>query len=433
MKHGIAKFLTASLLTLALAAPALAEPAPLDIGEAIRLTLENNAELRSLRQETIKARAFKLQADGTLLPSVTAGGYLDKQREDQTTAGDRDDNRVARASIEQTIYSGGKNSALRRQSPIKKTIAELMIANGENSVTGELYARFYNVLLQRGNIAAEEAAVKTSELHLKQVRRMSELGLANRLEVIRAGQQLAANTANLASARGQYEAAHLSLMNYMAIPPQDKRPVTGELYLPDADGDRAASLALAERFRADRRQLAEQYKFQTEQVEIAKSGMRPKVAFGATTSYLDPYQKRDEGGDTWRAELSITVPIFDRNVARSSVMTEKAVLEQNRIAAEQKEIDIRSEVETSWTAIETTRRTVAANEKALELAKESLRLSEVGYSEGVTPQLDLLDAQAALTAAQLEYLRARYNHLVAIVALKMTEGTIAEWSGGKRQ
>ena len=433
MKQGLAKFFAASLLTLALTAPALAEPAPLDIDTAIKLTLENNAELRSLCQETIKARAFKLQADGTLLPSVTASGYLDKQREDQTTAGDRDDNRVARASLEQTIYSGGKNSALRRQSPIKKTIADMMIASGENSVTGELYARFYNVLLQRGNIAAEEAAVKTSELHLKQVQRMSELGLANRLEVIRAGQQLAANTANLASARGQYEAAHLSLMNYMAIPPQDKRPVVGELSMPDVDGDRAASLALAEQFRADRRQLAEQYKFQTEQVEIAKSGMRPKVAFGATTSYLDPYQKRDEGGDTWRAELSITVPIFDRNITRSSVMTEKAVLEQNRIAAEQKDIDIRSEVETSWTAIETTRRTVAANEKALELAKESLRLSEVGYSEGVTPQLDLLDAQAALTAAQLEYLRARYNHLVAIVALKMTEGTIAEWSGGKRQ
>lgn len=306
----------------------------------------------------------------------------------------------------------------------------MMVADGENSVIGELYARFYNVLLQRGNIEAEEAAVKTSELHLRETQKMSELGLANRLDVIRAGQQLASDSAALASARGLCEAAQISLMNYLAVAPGDARPVQGELSVPEVQGSRAESLSLAEQFRADRRQLAAQLDYQKEQIEIEKSGLRPKMALEAYAGHLDPYQKRDEGGDTWRTELSISVPIFDRYETKSGVTLAQAQLEQDKIALGQKELDIKSEVETAWIEIETAQRTLDASGKSLELARESLRLAEAGYREGVTPQLDLLSAQASLTSARLGYLRAKYNHLIAIVALKMTEGTIVGWSGG---
>ena len=112
-------------------------------------------------------------------------------------------------------------------------------------------------------------------------------------------------------------------------------------------------------------------------------------------------------------------------------MSASAVHEQDRIALEQKELDIKSEVETAWSDIDTSRRSLRASEKALELAKGTLRLAEVGYREGVTPQLDLLDAQSSLTLAQLEYNRAQYNHLIAVVALKVTEGTIIQWTGAR--
>ena len=260
---------------------------------------------------------------------------------------------------------------------------------------------------------------------------MAELGLANKLEVIRAGQQLATNTANLATARGLHETAVISLMNYMAIEPSDRREVLGELYEPTVSGDRGQSLALAEKFRADRRQLAEQLRYQENQIKIERSGMLPKVTAGLSSGWSNPYRQQDKSGDSWRAELSLSVPIFDRGVTRSSVMSASAVREQDRIALEQKELDIKSEVETAWSDIDTSRRSLRASEKALELAKETLRLAEVGYREGVTPQLDLLDAQSSLTLAQLEYNRAQYNHLIAVVALKVTEGTIIQWTGAR--
>ena len=203
----------------------------------------------------------------------------------------------------------------------------MAIADGENGAVGELFARFYNVLLQKKYIEAEQDAVKTSELHLREVSRMCDVGLANRLEVIRAQQQLAENRAALATARGAFEAANISLMNYMGIEPGARRAVDGELYEPAIKGSRAESLALASQFRADRRQLEEQIKYQTNQIKIERSEMLPQVTAGFSAGWLSPYRQRDESSDTWRAEVRLSIPIFDRNVTRRAVMEAKAVRE----------------------------------------------------------------------------------------------------------
>lgn len=401
----------------------------LDIKEAIELVLRQNSTLLSLKQEAAKAYAFKLQADGTLAPEVGLNAYIDDQREDQTTDGtSRTDNRVARVTVAQTLYSGGRNSALRRQSSQVKTIADMALLDGENVAVGELFARFYNVLLQEKRIETEQAAIRTSELHLREITKMGELGLANRLEVIRASQQLATNRASLSEAEGLYDAALIALMNYMAIPPEERRPVSGSLQVIDVSGDREMSLQTAMANRADREVLEQQVAYQANQIEIERSGTRPKVTVGASAGYLDPYRGRDRGSDTWRAELLITVPIFDRDQTRGNVIRAQADMEQDKIALAQKNLDIKSEVETAWTELETTLEHLESTGQALELAEETLRLAEIGFQEGVTPQLDLLAAQSSLTESRLEHLRSLYNHMLAVVALKVTEGDIIRWT-----
>ena len=401
---------------------------PMGILEAIDLTLRGNLELMSLRQEAYKASAFRLQAEGRSLPELTFDAYVDYQREDQTSDGSsRSDNRVARLSLRQTLYSGGRNEALRRQSGQAESIADLSLIAAENRAIGELFARFYNVLLQESRVETEQAGIAASDLHLREVTRMNELGLSNRLEVIRASLQLATNRANLSSAQGALEAAQISLMNYMGIPPEMRRPVTGRLQAVEVSGGRKESLAEAMKNRGDRGVLEQQLKYQANQIEIEMSGARPTVSLGASAGYLDPYRGGDYGDDTWRAELSISVPVFDRNVTRSNVARARAVMEQDQISLMQKDLDIKSDVETAWAELESTKEHLESTRQALELAEESLRLARVGFQEGVTPQLDFLDAQSSLTESRLEYQRSLYNNMIAATALKVTEGNIINW------
>ncbi|MDR3279703.1 MAG: TolC family protein [Synergistaceae bacterium] len=400
----------------------------MDIKEAIVLTLERNAALLSLRQELPKASAFKLQADGTMTPEIGLNASIDENKEAQSNGG-RYDNRTARVTLSQNIYSGGRNQAVKRQSAQVRSIAELNLTDAENHAIGELFARFFNVLLQERRVETELSAIATGEMHLREVTRMSELGLSNRLEVIRASQQVAANRANLSTAEGAYDSAVISLMNYMSIPPEERRSVAGNLRVWEAKGDRETSLDAARENRADLGALENQMEYQKNQIEIERSALRPNVNLGVSAGILNPYNRLDSTDDTWRAELSITVPILDRDTSRGNVIKAQAVAEQNRISFKQRELDIKSGVETAWTELETARNHLEATERALELAEETLRLAEVGFQEGVTPQLDLLSAQTSLTESRLENLSSLYNNLLAVVALKVTEGNIIEWAG----
>lgn len=407
---------------------------PLNIKEAIALTLANNSTLLSFREEASKAYAFKIQADGTLTPQITLSGSFDTQKEKQTDDGsDRYDSRSAAVTLSQTLYSGGRNQALRRQSSQVRAIAQLNLEDAENRAIGELFARFYNVILQERYVETERAAIAAGELHLREVTRMSELGLSNRLEVIRASQQLSADKADLVSAEGLYDSAVISLMNFLAVPPEERRPVTGSLdsmdIAPmDAAGVKEESLKTAMNNRADLAALKQQIDYQGNQIEIERSALRPQVSFGASAGLSNPYNRRNRGDDTWRAELMLTLPIFDRNTTRGNVINAQTVMKQDQIAHVQKELDVKSETETAWTELETAQERLEATAQTLELAEETLRLAEVGFEEGVTPQLDLLSARVSLTESQLEYLRALYNNLLAIVALKVTEGNIVSWA-----
>jgi outer membrane protein TolC len=400
-----------------------ADETPMAIGEAIRLVRTNNSALLSLRHEAQKAEALEIQAKGAFTPEVSLQAATDEQRANGMSEGT---NR-AWLSASQTLYSGGRNQAMRRQSGQMKSIAELTLTDAENRAVGELFARFYNVLLQDRYAETERSAIAASEMHLREVTRMSELGLSNRLEVIRASQQLATNRANLSSAEGLRDSAVISLMNYLAIPPEESRVVTGTLQTLSAEGGREQSLEAAMKNRTDLEALALQIEFQKNQIEIERSAALPRVSVSASTSLTDS-GRSGNFDDTWRAELTITVPILDRNAARGNVIRAQAVADQDKIALRQKELDIKSGVETAWTELETAQERLEASSKALELAEETLRLAEIGFQEGVTPQLDLLSAQTSLTESRLEYLRSLYNHMLAVIALKVTEGDIISWA-----
>jgi len=399
--------------------------APIDIREAIELTLSDNLDLRSLSQEIYMAEAFRLVADGTITPTLD----LSASTEETWVGGENTGSNSARLSLNQTLYSGGRNQALRLQAGHVTSIADLVIIDAQNRAIGQLFIRFYLVLLQEQRIENEQAAIARSELHVREVTRMSELGITNRLEVIRASQQLATNEADLVSAKGLYDAALINLMNYLGIPPEERRQVAGTLRETAVSGDREQSLAAAMENRADLSMLEDEIALQQYEIEIARSGGRPRLNLGGTASFNDQ-GRTGNYDDAYRAELSLTIPILDRNVTRANVIRAEATAERKRISAEQRRLDIKSQVETAWSELETATEHLVSTTQALELAEETLRLAEVGYREGVTPQLDLLAAQMSLTESRLGHLRSLYNHKLAVVALKVTEGTIIDWAEG---
>jgi hypothetical protein len=57
---------------------------------------------------------------------------------------------------------------------------------------------------------------------------------------------------------------------------------------------------------------------------------------------------------------------------------------------------------------------------------EGQRLADFGYQQGINTQVEVIDAQSALTTARVNYLRAIYQHVVAKLAVDRAMGTIVE-------
>ncbi len=411
------------------ALPAHARSDSLTIGEALRIALQNSPTLASQRQELNKAKAGILQADGNFTPSLSLTGQYSDNRTPTTNDGsDRSDSSTAGVTVVQNLYSGGKHVAQRRQAKESMTKAELTVKEAEEALAVKIYSNFYGVILAHETVSAAQDAVDTSRQHLRQVRQMQALGLANQLEVIRAEQQLSSNEASLVSAKGALDTVRINLFNLMGLPPATKNAPQGELKVAEPKGSVQESIQTAQENRPDIAVLQKQIKIQEEQIRIARSAMSPKIDLGATVGYSNPYQSKDQGKDTWRAYVSLEVPLYDRAQTRGEVMKARASQEQNHLELQQKQLDVLSEIELAWVEIGNSAVQVEARRKAYALARETLRLSEVGYREGVTPQLDLLDAQAGLTSARKDYSQALYNHLIRIVTLKRAEGILIPWT-----
>lgn len=119
---------------------------------------------------------------------------------------------------------------------------------------------------------------------------------------------------------------------------------------------------------------------------------------------------------TWSAQAQIAIPLYDGGLARArgrQARADLATSETNRRAA----TDIVTlEVRQAYLNLLQARDRVAVANRALAQAQEGFRLARVRYDAGVavqsgiSPQLELSDAQTALTQAQNNQVNALYDY-----------------------
>ena len=95
--------------------------------------------------------------------------------------------------------------------------------------------------------------------------------------------------------------------------------------------------------------------------------------------------------------------LSDGGASRQAVAEAQARLQQLEALEEQTKYGIAVEVQVAMSDVTSARARVDTTEPAVALAKEALRLTQVGYANGVMPLTDVLQAQAALTKASADY------------------------------
>jgi outer membrane protein len=410
---------------------------PLSLDDAVRTALAQNADILKSQHDLEAAHGIAIQTRAIVLPKLRgSASYEHNDAIERDPFSDLPDFIPAKNEwsgsirITQNIYEGGKLTAAWRAAKLVKEQAfqeyQVVIAN----TLLDVRTAYYDVLLAEQQIVVREAAVKLLEGELENTKRRFEAGAVPRFDMLRGEVELANSLPKLIRARNAYRTAKNLLATLLGynIPTNvwEDIPLTlttkldtepYDIALPDA-------LARARERRPELQVLRTDVELQRERVNIAKSGYLPAVGvFAGYKAYNAEFKDdfyRDVSGPVAGVEMSWD--IFDGLATRGRVIEARARQSKSSVSLDHTTRRVEQEVRTVYSSFIEAREVLESQKKNVERAEEAIRLAASRYEAGTSTQLDVLNAQTALTDARTTQIDAARDYLVTRARLERAMG-----------
>lgn len=334
--------------------------------------------------------------------------------------------------IEQTLYDGGKLiAALRAAGATKKeAVAEYNTAVANALL--DVRVAYYDVLLANQQVTVHEASVNLLQKELQDQQHRYKAGTVPKFNLLRAEVAVANERPALIQARNNLRIAKNNLSNLLGynlprnvwedIPLHltdtfDNAPF--QVNLPDA-----IQQALSQR--SELIALREGEQLQKLNIVNARSGYQPTLSVFAgygwnNSQFIDP----DDLGYTlhgWNAGAQVSWNIFDGLLTHGKVVQAKALYKksQNDLTDESRQIEL--QVRTAYSQFIEAKEVLDSQQKVQEEAEEALREANARAAAGTGTQLDVLDAETALTQARTTQIQALHDYDVARAKLRRAIG-----------
>jgi outer membrane protein len=260
------------------------------------------------------------------------------------------------------------------------------------------------------------------------VKQKRQGGIASDFDVLRAEVELSNFQAELIQNKNGIDVAKANLMKLMGVSQDSDFELCDELAYVPSEVTMEQAVEAAYRHRPDLLGKEFDIRLQKERLNIARSRYLPVISgyYSNTWAKPDPHSMMEiEWGHAWQAGLQASLPIFDGFMREGEMVAQKARVKQAQVDLIDTEETALFELTKAQLTIENAAEFVESQTLNRTRAEEGLRLAEVGYREGTNTQVEMIDAQAALTTARANHFQAIYAHVVAKLALQRAMGTLA--------
>ena len=310
-----------------------------------------------------------------------------------------------------------------------RAAAEPRLARTREELVFNVSSVFYGILAQRRVIESLEFSGKALREHLERVQDLVAAQKAARVDQLRTEVRLADLDQRLALERNVLAIQLRILANLLGVEGRQRLDPAGGLNMTTPtldDADLVVGQALATRpdYLAARAALEAQAK----SVDTARAGHWPTVALQGSYGgrwAADPTDQPsgvDSADDVGRIGIVVDVPLFEGGRIDAKVREQRAKLGAARERLRKLALQVRLDIEAATLNIASAGERVAATEKAIEQAKESLRIEREKYDLGKGSITDVLDAQSALLDSQTTYYQALADRNIAVAQLKLATG-----------
>lgn len=429
--------LTAALSVLC-SQPVFAATLELDLDETIQRALLTNPDIKIAESQRKEAKADYSAAKSARGISISLnhdsgrGGYADNRRYVITdnmgrqiprydkSIGNSHSNSIT-ASL--PLFTGGE---LQGQIGQAKANYRSMLSAEEqayNEMKETATTGYFN-MLNAGNMKAlRQESVDRLQAHLDNVVAQYNVGIVARADVLRSEVELANAKQDYITASNEYDVAEATLNNIIGTPLNTTLKLKDSLQYVPYDNDMAYCLAYSEQHRPELKQAEYGVDAAEAALVVARSGHMPKIYANASDNWGGNGSNwPGDDDENWSVGVTASINVFDSGVTWSKIHAAQEALVQAKESQRQIKDNVELEVRTDYLSMREAEKRITTAQVAVASAEEDYHIAVVRYQAGVGTNIDVMDAQEALTQAKTNYYQALYNYNTSKAALNTSMG-----------
>jgi len=304
----------------------------------------------------------------------------------------------------------------------------------------DVVANYYNIVRQQGLAEVAEKSRRRSEELLQASEARLKVGLASRLDVLRAELQLSQAEESLITRREALEQAIDNFKFSLGLGPEEE--IRLSIVEPDYQPVSLDSESLTRAALASRIELIEERDRVSDarrQVSFSRQNVLPQLdlnlrysqtGFGST--FRDSFDFRDQSFDVFFS----TSYALDHSAESAALAQSQIQLESRQRSVRLAEHNIQNEVRAAVRNVERIGKSILLQERNIDFAEKQHRLANLRYQRGLASNFDIIDAENNLIQARSNYVSLLADFHVALVQLKRVTGTLdveKEFQPGREQ
>ena len=380
--------------------------ASLSIDEAVQMALQQNTAVRITALGEDTAAAALRQAKGSKGFTVTANTSFsrsDKNNEGQVNS---NSNGVT-ASL--PIYSGGKNEANIDSSELGVKIARLNTDRQKENIKLNVVQAYYDVLQAQKQVQVDQSSVDNYQAHLTNVQQLFSAGSKARIDVLRSSVELSNARQTLIKQQNTYEVDLSKLRNILNMDPNEPLTLTQDFAYEAFPQELDSCVSYARQNRKDLQ--ADTYTLGQKELAIkaAKGDLLPSVNLSVGASW-EKQGLPSSDNHSYTAGVTASWDLFDSGITKAKISAAQTALEVAKLTLEQDQNSVDLAVRQAYYNMREAEKRFNSTQDAVTQAKEDYFIASEKYKAGEGLMLDIIDAQLALSTAELNYISAQYDY-----------------------
>ncbi len=412
--------------------PPTGDTLQLTVGDIIRRALEHNLGVLLSEESVTHAAGVRRAAMSDLLPSVSARLAESRQRNNLEAFGFSGATfnipRVvgpfnvfdARIFLSQSLLDLRARNETRAETHNVEA-ARLSYRSARDLVVLVAANAYLEALAADARAQSARAQLDTSQAIYQQAQDLKQNGIIAGIDVVRAEVRLNGDRQRVTVSRNELEKTRLQLARLIGLPIGQPFTISAQLpNVPIPDMTVEQALAQAYRERPDYLSALERVKAAEASRAAANSELLPSVRVNADYGALG--LKVTDTVVTYSLSGSVNIPIFQGGRTQGRIAQADADLRQRRAEAEDMRAEIYYDVRAAFLDLQATGEQLQVATRSRDLANQELTQARDRFAAGVANNLEVVQAQQSVTAAEEEYIDALLGFDVSKAVLARSLG-----------